>query len=203
MPPRKKTTEKAADWFLLPSLGVRMDERAKRSIIFDTETIGLLVPGEPDLAKQPKIIEFGAIEFDEAYNVLGRHNWLINPGEALPAVITKITGIKDADLRDAPFFSDVLPQIRELFIGAERVLCHNAPFDQGMLVNELTRLGLQFDFPYPRWECTVQLARETIDDRYMKMTELYELVTGKPLAQTHRAIEDCEALFEIVKTQRW
>lgn len=175
-----------------------------RTLVYDTETTGLLKPEVSDLDQQPKIIEFAVAEIDEAYNIVGEYSWLINPGEEITPTITKITGLTNDDLFGKPSFIEVLPEIEEVFMGIDRLMAHNLPFDMGMLTNELRRLGRQYAFPYPPNQvCTVQLANEMIYGRRAKLTELYELTTGKPLAQTHRALDDVRALVEVIRGQRW
>lgn len=176
----------------------------KRTLVYDTETTGLLLPQSSPLAQQPRIIEFAVAEIDAAYKIVSTHSWLINPGHPLPEVITKITGLKDEDLVDQPTFIQALPEIESVFVGVDRIIAHNLSFDMGMLTNELKRIGREFAFPYPPNQlCTVQLANELIYGRRAKLTELYEKTTGKPLAQTHRAMDDVMALIEIVKGQKW
>lgn len=175
----------------------------KRWAVWDTETTGLLIPGAP-LDKQPHIIEFGVVmvasaEFEGVENpyVLDRHSWLINPGVPLEPIITKITGLTDDDLRGKPSFAEVLPEIVAFFIGVHGMVAHNLPFDKGMLVVELQRLGKEHAFPYPPEQiCTVAHFVQTFGRR-AKMTEVYARVMGKPLPQTHRALDDCSALAEI------
>ena len=174
------------------------------TLVYDTETTGLLKPEVDDLSKQPKIIEFALCELDRSYNAVAKHSWLINPGELITEEITKITGLTNDDLKDKPSFIEVLPEIAAVFRRGDRVVAHNNPFDHGMLVNELKRLGLDHKFPYPmEWVCTVQLAQELIYGRRAKMTELYETATGHPLAQTHRALDDVMALVEILRALEW
>ena len=176
----------------------------RRTLVYDTETTGLLKPDVSDLKAQPKVIEFAVAELNEKYDLIGQHVWLINPGEPLSEVITKITKLTDADLRDKPSFIEVLPEIERVFLGADRLIAHNQPFDIGMLTNELKRLGREFAFPYPPNQlCTVQLAADMIFGRRAKMTELYEKVMGVPLAQTHRAMDDVMALVDIVRKMEW
>jgi DNA polymerase III epsilon subunit-like protein len=150
------------------------------------------------------MIEFGGIlvnlhdgSIDEEFEIL------INPGEPLQDVITKITGLTDADLKDAPSFLAALPQIRRPFAAARCVVAHNLPFDKAIVRGELARNDL-VEFPWPEREvCTVGLYREQWG-RNPKMTELYEAVMGKPLAQTHRALDDVRALVEIAqKEELW
>lgn len=175
-----------------------------RRIVIDTETTGLLKPQISDLTQQPSIIEFAIAEIDSNYKVVAQHVWLINPGQSLTPDIIRITGLTDDALRDKPSFIEVLPEIEEVFMGVSGMIAHNLSFDLGMLVNELRRVGREYAFPYPPNQiCTVQLANELIFGRRAKMTELYEKVTGKPLDQTHRALDDVMALVEIVRGQKW
>lgn len=176
----------------------------KRTLVYDTETTGLLRPGDAALDEQPKIIEFAVSEINTKYEIVEEHSWLINPGEPLPPTITKITGLKDSDLAGKPPFLSVLPEIEKVFLGVDRLVAHNIAFDMGMLTNELRRVGREYAFPYPPQQvCTVQLASDLIYGRRAKMTELYEKALGHPLAQTHRALDDVHALVEIVRALEW
>ena len=167
------------------------------SIIFDTETTGLLLPSKAPLRKQPFIIEVGAIAVDESGAELRELSQLLEPPLILDPKITKITGIQQRDLEGQPTFAEFLPQMREFFAGADVLVCHNAPFDVGMLKNELARVSCD-DFPWPQnTVCTVQEYTHLFGRR-PKLTELHERVLGRPLAQTHRALDDVRALRDIL-----
>lgn len=169
-------------------------------VVFDTETTGLLLHPSAPLEKQPRIIELGAALVAPDGTVVDTYNQLVHPGEQITAEITKITGITNEQVADAPPFAQVLPALRAFFARADGVVAHNLPFDKGMLMNELRRCGVT-DFPWPQHElCTVGANRATWG-RNPKMTELYAAVLGKPLAQTHRALDDVLALVEIVVAQ--
>lgn len=172
--------------------------------MYDTETTGLRKPANSDLNLQPKIIEFAVAELNDDYDVVGEHVWLINPEQSITPEITKITGLTDEDLHDKPTFIQVLPEIESVFLGVNRIIAHNLPFDMDLLIYELRRIGREFAFPYPPNQmCTVQQASELIFGRRARMIELYEKAMGKPLAQTHRALDDVRALVEIVRHYRW
>lgn len=168
-------------------------------LIFDTETTGLLQPDNAALDTQPRIIEYGIVILDENYNRVSEHSGVVNPGFPISAEITKITGLVDADLKDAPSFASLVPFFREVFHSCKIWYAHNLPFDRGMLVNELRRLGLEFAFPYPSDQrCTASISEELYGKR-MRMIHMYEKVLGRPLAQTHRALDDANALTEIIQ----
>ena len=166
------------------------------SLVFDTETTGLPLPDCADLDRQPCIIELAVARL-EFGKIISEHSWLMNPERPLEPIITKITGLTDADLADKPKFRELLGEIEEAFGGAEQLIAHNAPFDVGLLAFELDRCA-RTGFPWPKTIiCTVQ---EFFHEKGRRLTlaQLYELKLGRPLAQTHRALDDVRALCEIV-----
>lgn len=174
----------------------------KPILVFDTETTGLLPHPSAPLSEHPHIIEFGAVLMSaKTGKVEEEVSILINPGVPITDEITRITGLADKDVRDAGTFMEVLPQLERVFSAAGTVVAHNLPFDRGMIRAELRCHGL-VEFPWPGKEvCTVGLYRE-IWGRNPKLTELYEYVMGKPLAQTHRALDDVMALVDIIQHEK-
>lgn len=172
-------------------------------IILDTETTGLLLPGAADPATQPRIIDLALVKIDDATGAeLERFETLLNPGAPLTDEITRITGLRDADLATAPPFTEVLQRLRLFVLGEWSALAHNWPFDQGMLWWELVRCGAERAFPWPPMQlCTVQLYEPEFGHR-PKLTQLYERKLGRKLEQKHRAMADVEALLEVVRAER-
>ena len=168
-----------------------------RIAVLDTETTGLLKPEAMPFEAQPRIIELGIVIVENGKK-LSEYNWLINPGNLpLPAEITKITGIKTEDLVDMPSFKSLLPAIKSAIGQCSVMICHNAPFDTGMLRHDLLRAECD-DFPWPeKIICSVQEYTSRFGYR-PSMKKLYEGIIGRPLAQTHRALDDASALFEIL-----
>lgn len=169
-------------------------------ILFDTETTGLPKPSAANLELQPKIIEFAAVKVDSKFNIVDELEFMCNPGHPLEPIITKITGIKDSDLADKESFSYHLDSVASFFKGAKQITAHNHEFDRRLMYFELLRRGWTDGFPgcYAECICTVE-ATFHLKNRRLKMTELYEIATGKPLAQKHRAMDDVLALLECVK----
>lgn len=167
------------------------------AIVFDWETTGLPLHPSAPLAQQPRGIEFGAVLIGRDGKIEEEISILINPGHALDPVITKITGLTDADLADAPPIAVVMPQIARAFSCARLAIAHNLAFDKSILHFELARLGIT-DFPWPHQElCTVE-AHSSWWGRRPKLKELYLQVMERELPQTHRALDDAKALSEIV-----
>lgn len=170
-----------------------------RIIVYDTETTGLLLHPSAPLSAQPRIIEFAAVALEDG-KIKEKGSLLINPEQLISAEITKITGLTDADLIGQPNFRESLPKIRAAFHKADRVIAHNLAFDKGMLFNELARLKCT-DFPRPKDEmCTVELYMEHYGYR-PNLKSLYADTMKKPLAQTHRALDDVMALVEIIQEE--
>lgn len=173
-----------------------------KAIIFDTETTGLLLPSSAPLEKQPRIIELGALAVSTETGIVGELSQLINPQMDISAEITKITGITNEDLVGKPTFAEYLPTLRSFFEGADMLICHNAPFDLGMLKNDLKRAACE-DFPMPaEIICTAQEYTPVVGKR-PRLLQLYEIIMGKPLAQTHRALDDAMAVFEILDKDKF
>jgi DNA polymerase III epsilon subunit-like protein len=166
-----------------------------KAIIFDTETTGLLLPSTAPISKQPRITEIGAISL----SICGEMDCLsqlINPEIKITEKITKITGIDNKKVKDAPTFKEFFPKLKEFFCQTDILIAHNAPFDVGMLEAEFNRNGCSFPIPQTVL-CTVQEYMPVFGFR-PSLIQLYKKIVGKDLNQTHRALDDVEALLEIL-----
>lgn len=171
-------------------------------IVFDTETTGLVKNESLPLDKQPKIIEFGAIKVDSDLKEIDRIEFLVNPGEKLEPIITKITGIKDSDLKDESPFVEYYGALCNFFLGEDTMAAHNLPFDRSLLLFELQRIGKQYQFPWPSYHiCTVERTT-SITGKYMKLEALYQHYFKEDPKQTHRAIEDVELLLKVMRKMK-
>jgi len=169
-------------------------------LILDTETTDLLKTEVADLATQPHLIEIGVVKLDDNYKEVNVLHTLVQPGipinEEEHARITKLT---NADLANAPTFLELYGELTEFFIGERVLIAHNLPFDHGVLLSELRRIGKEFAFPWPPIQiCTVERTMH-LKGKRLKLVDLYELSLRKKLKQTHRAIDDAMALVEVVR----
>jgi DNA polymerase III epsilon subunit-like protein len=172
-------------------------------IVLDTETTGLPEPGAMPLSKQPQIIEFAAIKVDQKnLDIVGRLEFMCNPGVPLPDKIVQITKITDADLKDKPPFAFYYKKLCEFFLGAESVVAHNMSFDKSMIYFELLRLDKVCQFPWPpNHICTVE-ASFSLNNRRLSLANLHKIATGREFEGAHRAMIDVEALLRCVKWLR-
>ena len=166
----------------------------KRIGVFDTETTGLPLHSKAPLSKQPHIIEFAIAHLHDGV-IASTYTTLLKPPVPITDEITKITGLTDADVEDAQTFEQAWPMIKKSIESVDILVAHNLPFDESLLKFEMERAGVELVWP-EQLVCTVQLY---IDEygRRVRMQELYELKLGKPLHQTHRALDDVNALCEI------
>lgn len=157
--------------------------------IVDVETTG----GRSD---KDKIIEISVILHDGLTQV-DRFDSLINPGRPIPAMITRLTGITNAMVADAPQFYEVARELVEITSNAVFV-AHNVNFDYGFIKAEFKSLG--YDFKRDLL-CTVRMSRKLIPGR--KSYSLGRLCESLGILHesAHRASGDTEAttrLFELL-----
>lgn len=165
---------------------------------FDTETTGLTLHRSAPLERQPRIIEFAMAVYDlNTRELVSEYQSLVHPGFPVSDEITKITGITN-DMLNAPgvkSFAELKDEIVAQISGVHITIAHNHPFDEQMVDMEFMRMGETFLW-MPRRICTVEHFKPYWGRR-PKLTEVYERFMGKPLAQTHRALDDVKAMAEV------
>ncbi len=159
-------------------------------LAFDTETTGLLRPEASELYLQPFITEIYIAKFDKDFKVYDEFETFLKPPVPIPEEVSKITGITDETVKDAPVFIEIYEDLCEFVLGEDTIFAHNASFDISMLANELRRVDLLLKFPWPSEQiCTVE-ASFPINNKRMKLGDLYKMVTGAELLNSHRAKSD-------------
>lgn len=129
--------------------------------------------------------------------VTNTYSSLINPGIDIPYYITRLTGIDNEMVKNAPKFYEVAKIIVELTAGRIFV-AHNVKFDYSFVREEFARLGYDFN---RKTLCTVQLARKFLPGH--KSYSLGKICSdlGIEINGRHRASGDALAtvkLFEIL-----
>lgn len=176
----------------------------KRILVFDTETTGLPLPNRFPLNLQPRIVEIGIVVY-EGSTIIQELAQSLDPKVTITPEITKINGATNDNRIGLPTFVDFLPTLMEYFEGCDVLVAHNAQFDVNMLAMELDRISHETNenFPWPpNIICTIQEYYHVFGFR-PSMIKLYEHIMGKPLEQTHRALDDAKALTEILITDHF
>jgi len=173
----------------------------RRINIFDTETTGLLKPAAAGIESQPYITEIYIVQVDEDFNILKEVDSYVKIPVPVPDFITKITGIKDSDLQDAPTFKELLPALDDIFSDSTEMVAHNLSFDKAMVGNQCIREGVR-SFPFPKIEtCTVQRSM-SLEQRRITLTRLHEILMGTGFKDAHRAKSDVMALVRCYHQMR-
>ncbi len=100
--------------------------------ILDIETTG----GKYD---EEGITEIAIYQFD-GHTITDQFISLINPERPIQDYVTKLTGINNKMLRNAPKFYEIAKRIVEITEGCI-IVGHNATFDYRILQTEFRRLG--------------------------------------------------------------
>jgi DNA polymerase-3 subunit epsilon len=162
---------------------------AARFVVVDLETTGL----RPTRAG---ICEIGAVRI-EALLPAGTFQTLVDPGVALPQVISGLTGIQDRDVRGAPRAPAAVGRFLA-FAGDHAVLvAHNARFDLAFLDREVELItGRRLAAPVVD---TVGLARRLLAGRTPRvgLASLAHFF-GTSVRPCHRALPDAQATAEIL-----
>ncbi len=155
-------------------------------IVLDIETTGL--------SKYiHKITEIAAVKM-RGSKVVDEFQTLVNPEEHIPSFITRLTGIDDHMVKDAPCIEEVIPKFLE-FMKNTTMVAHNATFDYGFLSYNIEKHAKK-KFSNSRI-CTRRLANRLLPDLpSKKLGHLCQHLKIKN-EQAHRAMSDVKATVEL------
>ena len=161
-----------------------------REIILDTETTGI------EVSDGHRIIEIAAIEL---VNLLptGRHfHTLLNPERDIPSDATRIHGMGNIHVENAPLFAHQVDAWLD-FMADAPIIAHNAAFDFGHLDAELRRINRPA-LPRSRMVCSLELAKR----RFPGMPNSLDALCRRyaiDLSQrtTHNALLDVRLLAQV------
>jgi DNA polymerase III subunit epsilon len=155
--------------------------------VLDVETTGMN-------AYSNRVIEIGIVKIKQL-KVVDKYQTFINPGSEIPFFITQLTGIKNSDVYDAPYFDEVINNIRE-FIEDSIIVAHNAQFDLSFLKREFFQCGID-KITNPSL-CTLRLARKIYPQ--FKSKSLGSIVNNLNIIHknVHRALGDATATAKIL-----
>jgi DNA polymerase-3 subunit epsilon len=157
--------------------------------IIDIETTG-------GSAVYERITEI-AVFIHDGEKITGQFNSLVNPQRPIPYYITKLTGINDQMVENAPTFDQLASKLDQITAGCFFV-AHNVSFDYNFVREEFRRIGFKFE---RKTLCTVKLSRKLIPGkRSYSLGNLCNEI-GINIKDRHRASGDALAtvkLFELL-----
>ena len=159
-------------------------------IVFDLETTGL------DFIRD-RIIQISYIKVSPD-GTEERENLFINPEKPIPHEVVELTGITNDDVKDAPTFKTLAPQLSEKFKGCDFAGYNSNHFDIPMLAEEFLRAGIDFDFSKVRL-----IDAQTIFHKMERrnLAAAYKFYCGRKMEEdftAHRADEDTEATYRVL-----
>lgn len=136
-----------------------------------------------------RIIEIGIIKIEND-TIIETYSSLVNPATHIPPEITRLTGITDAQVTNAPYFREIAPEIIRLLDDTVFV-AHNVRFDYGFLKTEFKRLNQTFSSKH---FCTVRLSRALFP--HLPRHNLDSIIERMhiPCINRHRALDDAQVL---------
>ncbi len=155
-------------------------------VAFDIETTGLN-------ARSDRMTEIGAVIF-RGGEILSTFNTFVNPGMHIPAEITDLTGITDADVADAPGEKEALEAFLD-YVGSRPLVAHNAHFDTGFMRETARRCGLRFD---PVFLDSLALSQSLLPDLKRFKLDIVSNRLNLPKFNHHRASDDAMVVARIM-----
>ena len=155
-------------------------------VVVDIETTGGWANGD-------RITEIGAVKIRN-HEVVAEWHSLINPQRSIPAHITRLTGISNEMVRDAPLFAEIAESFMQ-FMANGIFVAHNVNFDYGFISYEYERLERRFRFP-KLCTCAGMRRRYPGHESYSlgNLTQIYSI----DLRDHHRALCDARAAAHLL-----
>ena len=158
--------------------------------IFDLETTGI------NTAKD-RIVEMAIIRVEPDGTEITK-TWRVNPEMHIPEEASKVHGIYDEDVADAPTFKQIAQEVYELIHDADLAGFNSNRFDVPLLAEELLRAGIDFDLKTNNL-IDIQNIFHKMEPR--NLTAAYRFYCDGDLTNAHSAEADTKATYEIFKAQ--
>jgi DNA polymerase-3 subunit epsilon len=116
-------------------------------------------------------------------------------------VITQLTGISDADVKDKPTFKMLAKALSDAFTGCDFAGYNSNYFDIPLLAEEFLRAGIDFDFSrcHKIDACTIFKKMER-----RNLAAAYKFYCGRRMEddfEAHRADQDTEATYRVLMSE--
>jgi DNA polymerase-3 subunit epsilon len=157
---------------------------------FDLETTGTVIGLD-------RIVEISMLKIypDGSRQIKTRR---INPEMPIPEAATRVHGITDEDVKDAPPFSKVAHEIVQFMEGCDLGGYNSNRFDLPMLVEEFMRCNIPFELKGRRM---VDVQNIFLKMEPRTLDAAYKFYCQKELKDAHRAEADILATVEILEAQ--
>lgn len=159
-------------------------------IFFDLETTGTNIVSD-------RIVEISYLKvhpngMEESKTIL------VNPECPIPAEVTAIHGISDADVAEAPTFKEIAKVVAADFEGADIAGYNSNRFDVPLLAEEFLRAEVDMDMSKRKF-VDVQTIFHKREQR--TLSAAYKFYCEKELENAHSAEADTRATYEVLQAQ--
>ncbi|MFN5443636.1 MAG: exonuclease domain-containing protein [Crocinitomicaceae bacterium] len=158
--------------------------------IFDLEATGLNITKERIV--QIAILKINPDGSEEKFESL------INPEIHISEEVTKIHGIKNEDVANAPTFKEISEKIVAFIENADLAGYNSNKFDIPLLAEELLRVGSSFDISTKKF-IDVQNIFHKMEQR--TLVAALKFYCNQELVNAHDAMSDTTATWEVLKAQ--
>ncbi|HKR04736.1 MAG TPA: 3'-5' exonuclease [Bacteroidia bacterium] len=157
---------------------------------FDLETTGVNVGSD-------RIVEIAVLKVmpDNTRQIKLKR---VNPEMPIPEGASKIHGIYDEDVKDAPTFRQIAHEINNFMEGADLAGYNSNKFDVPLLAEEFLRADIQFDVR-GRKLVDVQNIFHKMEQRTLNAA--YKFYCQKEIENAHSAEADIVATLEVLEAQ--
>lgn len=152
-------------------------------VVFDFETTGLSPWGGDE------IIEIGAMRiYGSQIDETNVFHTLVNPKRSIPEEATRVHGITNLMVADAPLLENVLPKFLD-FIGSAWLVAQNAKFDMSFLVKYLVASNVRKELEVYD---TIHFSKRAFPEEYRHNLDIICQRLGFQINQSerHRSLED-------------
>lgn len=165
-------------------------------IIFDLETTGLA-------SGEDRIIEI-AYEKISPSGEITAYCERINPGKPIPEDASRVNGIYDKDVAEAPSFAKLSYKLWSMFEGADVGGFNVVNFDLPFLKGEFSLVGKNFDFTSRKiLDAKILYHKMSARDMFSprNLEAAYKLYCGKEHTAAHTGAGDVRVTVEILEKQ--
>lgn len=173
-------------------------------VVFDTETTGLPLDYNAPvsrLANWPRMVQLAWSIYDEEEKHVSSHCYIIKPrGFVIPYNAEKIHGISTKTaMEDGIALRTGLKRFSAAIKHSKFLVAHNMAFDEKIIGAEFLRENLPNGLSDKKRICTMKSSTDFCrlpgynGYKWPKLSELHQILFGKPLTKSHRADIDVKA----------
>jgi DNA polymerase-3 subunit epsilon len=144
-----------------------------------------------------RIVEMTLAALDDDLKVQRSFTQRLNPGTPIPEAATKVHGIRDQDVHEAPTFSEVAARVQGFLRGATLIAYNGRRFDVPVLHRNLREAGQ----PGIRGNPILDPYLLFTEDAPRTLTAACQYYLGVPHPNAHQSAADVQAMLDVLRIQ--